>query len=51
MARYLSVLVPIHRTLTWIAVNRPWLGGLLLSASGGLMCVITGLMVNGYVFY
>ena len=51
MARYLSVVVPIHLTLAWLATRLPWLGGLFLGASCALMCLITGLMVNGYVFY
>ncbi len=51
MARYLSVVVPVHLTLAWIATRVPWLGGALMAASAGLMCLITGLMVNGYVFY
>ena len=51
MARYLSVLVPVHLTLAWLAMRLPRLGGLCLAASCGLMCLITGLMVNGYVFY
>jgi hypothetical protein len=48
MARYLSVLVPLHLTLAALAVQRPWLGGVLLSASAGLMCLITALLVNCY---
>lgn len=52
MARYLSVVVPLHLTLGWLALRlhvAVTTGLLVISAAA--MALITGLMVNGYVFY
>lgn len=54
MARYLSVVVPIHLTLGALAVRSPSRGLLswaLLAASTVVMLGVTAAMVNGYTFY
>lgn len=52
LPRYLSVVVPLHLTLGWLATRSAGFGWAALGASAALMVFITGVMVsNGYVFY